>query len=104
MTTTNRIPLLVLMLLPLQGMAEETDTTAEDVTSKLVIQTITTEDNFGTLEEQRVQAMRTEIRYTPSGPWSAYNLVGAEESAGSVKAAHSDADELMIPSWNLMSW
>jgi len=92
------------MLLSLPGMAEGTATETEDETSKLVIQTITTEDSFGTLEEQRVQAMRSEIRYTPSGPWSAYNLVGAEESAGSVKAAHSDADELMIPSWNLISW
>lgn len=83
---------------------------AEDATqadaaagTKLKTETIRVEDSQGVLEEERVQAMRSEIRYVPSGSAEGYNLVDSASSQGKSQNAHQN-NNLMIPSWNLFSW
>ena len=71
---------------------------------KLKVQSIRVEDRFGTIEEERVPAMRSEIRYVPTGSTEGYNLVGAESAQGKTQNVHRKTNELMIPSWKLFTW
>ena len=82
--------------------AEEASTEA-DVPSKVKVETIRMEDSFGTIEEERVQAMRSEIRYVPTGSTDGYNLVDSVTSQGKSQNAHQNQN-MMIPSWKLFSW
>jgi hypothetical protein len=75
-----------------------------ETTGKLKVQNIRVEDRFGSIEEDRVQAMRSEVRYVPTGSAEGYNLVGSENSQGKARNAHSEGDNLMIPSWKLFAW
>lgn len=88
--------------------AETTSTTAPaadtETVGKLKVQNIRTEDRFGAIEEDRVQAMRSEVRYVPTGSDEGYNLIGAENSQGKTRNAHSEENNLMIPSWKLFAW
>lgn len=78
---------------------------SEDTQGKIKTQTITVKDRFGTIEEQRVQSMYSEIRYVPNGSENGYNLIEATGSNGTVNSEHSTNDnDLKIPSWNLFSW
>ena len=80
-------------------------TVSEDTQGKIKTQTITVKDRFGTIEEQRVQSMYSEIRYVPNGSDNGYNLIEATGSNGTVNSEHStNDDDLKIPSWNLFSW
>ncbi|EIJ35749.1 hypothetical protein [Thiothrix nivea] len=79
---------------------------AEDDASpsgKLKVETIRIEGSQGVIEEERVPAMRSEIRYVPTGSAEGYNLVDSTASQGTSQNAHQDND-MMIPSWNLFSW
>lgn len=96
------LPALALMSASLH--AEEGITVTEEMNGQVKTQTIQTQDRYGKIEEQRVQAMYSEIHYTPSNGGEGYDLIGADVTEGSVKSAHSDSDELMIPSWKLFSW
>lgn len=81
-----------------------TDTTeTTDTAGKLKTQAIRVPDRYGTIEEDRVQAMRSELRYVPTGSNDGYNLVTSEGSQGKSQNAHKDGD-LKIPSWNVLSW
>lgn len=83
----------------------ETDTTvAEETSGKVKLQTIRTQDRFGTIEEERVPAMTSTVQYLPSSGGNGYSLIGSDAGSTSVKSAHSDSDELMIPSWQVFSW
>lgn len=82
--------------------AEETTTDA-DVASKMKVETIRVTDDFGTIEEERVAAMRSEIRYVPADGEGGYNLVDSVSSQGKSQNAHQNRD-MMIPSWNVFSW
>lgn len=66
-------------------------------------ETIQVADRFGTMQEERVPAMRSELRYIPSGQENGYALIGSDESQSESQNAHQD-DEMLIPSWNLFSW
>lgn len=92
---------LVATLLGINAQAEETD--AAPAANKVKVETIRVQDNFGTLEEERVAAMRSEIRYVPQGSDDGYNLIGSEESQSTTQNAHQN-DDMLIPSWNLFSW
>ena len=74
-----------------------------ETVGKLKIQNIRVADRFGSIEEDRVQAMRSEIRYVPSGSAEGYNLVAASGSQGKSQNAHQDGD-MKISSWKLFSW
>lgn len=67
------------------------------------VENIKVQDNYGTLEEERVPAMRSEIRYVPNGSDNGYSLIGSDESQSTTQNAHQD-DDMLIPSWNLFSW
>lgn len=67
---------------------------------KVKVETIRVEGSQGTIEEERVKAMRSEIRYVPNGSTDGYLLTGSE---GTTLNAHKD-DDVLIPSWNLFSW
>lgn len=83
----------------------ETDAAVdEEVTGKVKLQTIRTQDRFGTIEEERVQAIASTVQYVPANGSAGYSLIGSDNSSTSVKSAHSDSDELMIPSWKVFSW
>ncbi len=77
--------------------------TDSETVGKLKIQNIRVPDRFGTIEEDRVQAMRSEIRYVPTGSAEGYNLVAASGSQGKSQNAHQDGD-MKISSWKLFSW
>lgn len=93
------------LLISSSSLYAETDTTvAEEVNGKVKLQTIRTQDRFGTIEEERVQAIASTVQYLPSSGGNGYHLIGSEAGSTSVKSAHSDSDELMIPSWQVFSW
>ncbi|SEA86403.1 MAG: hypothetical protein QJT81_05345 [Candidatus Thiothrix putei] len=102
MTTKYWLTLPLIALLTATAHADEATTDA-DVANKLKMETIRVTDNFGTIEEERVQAMRTEIRYVPTDGEGGYNLVDSVSSQGKSQNAHQNRD-MMIPSWNLFSW
>lgn len=77
-----------------------TDNTA----GKLKVQSIRVEDRYGTIEEERVPAMRSEVRYVPAGSTDGYNLIGAQSAQGKTQNVHRNTNELMIPSWKLFNW
>lgn len=84
--------------------AESDSMVAEETHGKVKLQTIRTQDRFGTIEEERVQAMASTVQYVPSSGGNGYSLIGSDAGSTSVKSAHSDSDELMIPSWQVLSW
>ncbi|MGB3916295.1 hypothetical protein J9253_00870 [Thiothrix litoralis] len=96
--------LITLFALPAHAEDTTTDAAAEaDTPVKVKVETIRTEDSFGTIEEERVQAMRSEIRYVPTGSTDGYNLVDSVTSQGKSQNAHQNQN-MMIPSWKLFSW
>lgn len=98
------LPVLASLLLSPALFAEEGTTVTEETSGRVKTQTIATQDRYGTIEEQRVQAMYSEIHYRPASGSDGYSLIGAGSDSSSVKSAHSDSDELMIPSWKVLSW
>ncbi|HRJ51248.1 MAG TPA: hypothetical protein PLE99_00670 [Candidatus Thiothrix moscowensis] len=74
-----------------------------DTAGKLKVESIRVEDNYGTVEEERVQAMRSEIRYVPAGSTDGYHLISSEGSEGKIRNAHRE-DDMLIPSWKLFTW
>lgn len=84
--------------------AESDSTVEEETNGKVKLQTIRTQDRFGTIEEERVQAVASTVHYVPSSGGNGYSLIGSDAGSNSVKSAHSDSDELMIPSWQVFSW
>ena len=73
------------------------------VASKVKVESIRVEDSYGVIEEERVTAMRSEIRYVPAGSTEGYNLVDSATSQGKSQNAHQNQN-MMIPSWNVFSW
>lgn len=102
MKTQQWLTLAFITLFTAATHADETTTDA-DIASKLKVETIRVTDNFGTIEEERVPAMRSEIRYVPTDGEGGYNLVDSVSSQGKSQNAHQNRD-MMIPSWNLFSW
>jgi len=78
-------------------------TTDEETVGKLKIQNIRVEDRYGAIEEDRVQAMRSEVRYIPTGSAEGYNLVESSGSQGKSQNAHQ-ASDMKISSWKLFAW
>ena len=78
-------------------------TNTTESSSKLKVQEIREQDRFGSIEEDRVQAMRSELRYVPTGSATGYNLITSENSQGKSQNAHQQGG-LNIPSWKLFSW
>ena len=93
-----------LLLLSLSVQAESDMAVEDEAQGTTKTQTIRTQDRFGTIEEERVKARYSTIHYIPNDGGDGYNLVGSDASSDSVKSAHSDSDELMIPSWQVFSW
>jgi hypothetical protein len=93
----------LIALLATTAYAEEAATPDAEVAGKLKVETIRVEDSYGAIEEERVQAMRSEIRYVPTGSADGYNLVDSSNSQGKSQNAHQNND-MMIPSWKLFSW
>lgn len=96
---------IILLAMGLLAMAAANSWAEDDANtgSKLKVETIRVEGSQGTIEEERVQAMRSEIRYVPTGSGDGYNLVDSASSQGKSQNAHQNND-MMIPSWNLFSW
>ena len=103
----NRLKYLLALSLLITGsnLYAETDTTvAEEVTGKVKLQTIRTQDRFGTIEEERIPAIASTLQFLPASGGNGYHLIGTDAGSTSVKSAQSDSDELMIPSWQVFSW
>jgi hypothetical protein len=83
--------------------APDATSTDEETVGKLKIQNIRVEDRYGAIEEDRVQAMRSEVRYVPTGSAEGYNLVESSGSQGKSQNAHQ-ASDMKISSWKLFSW
>lgn len=79
------------------------DSTNVDSAKKIKVETIRVTDNFGTIEEERVAAMRSEIRYVPANGEGGYHLVDSFNSQGKSQNAHQSRG-MLIPSWNVFSW
>ncbi len=84
--------------------AETDASVTEEINGKVKLQTIRTQDRFATIEEERVQAIASTVHYLPANGGAGYSLVGSDMASNSVKSAHSDSDEMMIPSWQVFSW
>lgn len=83
--------------------AEDATTPEATPAGKVKVETIRVEDSYGAIEEERVQAMRSEIRYVPAGSTDGYNLIDSTNSQGKSQNAHQNQN-MMIPSWKLFSW
>lgn len=103
---------IALGLTPFTAVAADADETVPDVSAeyvdseivgKLKIQNIRMQDRFGTIEEDRVQAMRSELRYIPTGSTEGYNLIDSNGSQGKSQSAHQGGT-MKISSWKLFSW
>jgi hypothetical protein len=65
-------------------------------------ETIEAKGKYGTIKEERVKAMNSEVRFVPNGQ-KGYRMV--DPSLEDAKeSAHRDSDKLVIPSWTLGSW
>jgi len=80
------------------------ETVTEETTGKIKVQSIRVADRFGTIEEERVPSMRSEVRYVPTGSTEGYNLVGSQSAQGKTQNVHRNTNELMIPSWKIFNW
>lgn len=80
------------------------ETSNSDNVGRMKVQTIRVEDRYGTIEEERVPAMRSEVRYVPAGSEEGYNLVSSTNSQGKSQNAHTKQESLMIPSWKMFAW
>ncbi|WP_020396902.1 DUF2782 domain-containing protein [Thiolinea disciformis] len=94
---------MALLAITYTAQAEPGVTVEEETNGRVKVQTIQTQDRLGTLEERRVQAMYSEIRFTPAGSTGGYQLIDTD-STGSINNAHHDSDQLKIPSWKMFSW
>lgn len=103
MKTQHLLALGLITLLANTVCAEEAATPELEASTKAKVETIRVEDSYGIIEEERVQAMRSEIRYVPAGSSDGYNLVDSASSQGKSQNAHQNQN-MMIPSWNLFSW
>lgn len=100
----RQLGLSALLALPVLANATDATQTADNATSnKVKVETIRVEDQQGVLEEERVAAMRSEIRYVPTGSANGYNLVNATESQGKSQNAHQNPN-MLIPSWQVFAW
>lgn len=71
--------------------------------SKSKLEIIRLEDKHGTVEEARVPAVGSEIRYLPNDGGKGYHLVDANGAQGKGQDAHRN-DGLLIPSWQVLNW
>ena len=71
---------------------------------RVKVQTITNRDRYGTIQEERVTAMRSELNYIPDGSSDGYALVNSQNSQGKTRNAHDRNSDSVIPSWKLFSW
>lgn len=97
-----------LLVMPVLANAADAPQTAakpnsSETNSTVKVETIRVEDQQGVLEEERVAAMRSEIRYVPTGSADGYNLVNATESQGKSQNAHQNQN-MLIPSWQVFAW
>lgn len=98
----------VLLTTPvLTNAADAIQTTAKTnssaASSSVKVETIRVEDQQGVIEEERVAAMRSEIRYVPNGSTNGYNLVNATEAQGKSQSTHQN-QQMLIPSWQVFAW
>ena len=71
---------------------------------RVKVQTITNRDRYGTIQEERVNAMRSELNYIPDGSSEGYALINSQNSQGKTRNAHDRNSDSVIPSWKLFSW
>lgn len=71
---------------------------------RVKVQTITNRDRYGTIQEERVTAMRSELNYIPDGSSEGYALINSQNSQGKTRNAHDRNSDSVIPSWKLFSW
>lgn len=67
-------------------------------------ETITLDDKLGTIKEERVQSIQSDLSYVPNGNGIAYNIIDVTESGDNQHSEHAETDNLSIPSWTLFSW
>ncbi len=83
------------------AVGESTDT---EQVGRVKVQTITNKDRYGTIQEERVNAMRSELHYIPDGSSEGYALVNSQNSQGKTRNAHDRNGDSVIPSWKLFAW
>lgn len=68
-------------------------------------ETIIVDDELGTIKEERVQGIQSDLSYVPNGGTGvAYSIIDVTESGDDQHSEHSESDNLLIPSWTLFSW
>lgn len=68
-------------------------------------ETITVDDKLGTIKEERVQGIQSDLSYVPNGTTGvAYSIIDITDSGDDQISEHAEADTLSIPSWTLFSW
>lgn len=67
-------------------------------------ETITVDDKLGTIKEERVQSIQSDLSYLPNGSGVGYQIIDVTDSGDDQHSEHDQADNLSIPSWTLFSW
>ena len=86
---------------PVAPVGDNVDT---EQVGRVKVQTITNRDRYGTIQEERVTAMRSELNYIPDGSSEGYALINSQNSQGKTRNAHDRNSDSVIPSWKLFSW
>jgi hypothetical protein len=72
------------------------------VSPRVKVENIESKGKYGTIKEERVKAMNSEVRYVPNGQ-RGYRIVDPTLEDAK-ESAHRDPDKPVIPSWTLGSW
>ena len=71
---------------------------------KVKSEIITIEGKLGTIKEERVKGVQSEITYTSNGTGISYSIINPTENGGSQLNEHGTSGDLSIPSWTLFNW
>lgn len=71
---------------------------------KVKKETIVVEGKLGTIKEQRVKSVQSDISYMPAGGAASYNLIDISDTGANGVKEHVESEELTIPSWTLFTW
>lgn len=73
-----------------------------EISPRVKVENIQSKGKYGTIKEERVKAMNSEVRYVPNGQ-EGYRMVDPTLEDAK-ESAHRDPGKLVIPSWTVGSW
>lgn len=65
---------------------------------------IVVEGKLGTIKEERVKSVQSNISYQPANGAASYDLIDLTNSGTEGHSEHIESEQITIPSWTLFSW